>query len=114
MTWLSFAYLVVFSSIALFGLDVFALRRSTASAVSYATLLMPLVTVPLAAALITEQVSLSFAVAGTIALVGVYVGACLKIRPRRSSATSLPECLPIDACAEAEPAPKELATGTAS
>jgi len=114
VTWLSVAYLVVFGSIALFGLYLFALRRWTASAVSYATLLMPLVTVPLAAALIAEQVSLSFAVGGTIALVGVYVGAFLKIRPRRSSATSLPECLPIDACAEAEPATGELATGTAS
>jgi drug/metabolite transporter (DMT)-like permease len=82
-------------------------------AISYVTLLMPLVTVPLAAALIAEQVSLWFLVGGAIALAGVYVGAFLKIRPRRSSATSAPECLPIDACAESE-ADTELATRTAS
>lgn len=114
VTWLSIAYLVVFGSIGLFGLYLFALRRWTASAVSYATLLMPLVTVPLAAALIAEQVSLSFALGGAIALAGVYVGAFLKIRPRRPSATSLPECLPIDACAEPVPAAGGRAAKSAS
>ncbi|MGH2455312.1 MAG: DMT family transporter [Candidatus Limnocylindria bacterium] len=97
-TWLSMAYLVLLGSVALFGLYLFALRRWTASAVSYVTLLMPLVTVPVASALISEQVSGSFAVGGGLALIGVYVGAFLRIRPRRSSATSLAECLPIDAC----------------
>jgi hypothetical protein len=70
VTWVSVAYLVVFGSITMFGLYLFALRRWTASAVSYVTLLMPLVTVPLAAALIAEQVSLWFLVGGAIAPVG--------------------------------------------
>jgi len=105
---------VVFGSIAMFGLYLFALRRWTASAVSYVTLLMPLITVPLAAALIAEQVSIWFLAGGAIALVGVYVGAFLKIRPRRSSATSAPECLPIDACAPSEPDTQRLATRAAS
>jgi drug/metabolite transporter (DMT)-like permease len=112
-TWASMAYLVLFGSIAMFGLYLFALRRWTASAVSYVTLLMPLVTVPLAAALIAEQVTISFLAGGAIALLGVYVGAFLKIRPRRSSATSAPECLPIDACAESK-ADRPLRTRTAS
>jgi drug/metabolite transporter (DMT)-like permease len=99
-TWVALAYLVVFGSIAMFGLYLYALRRWTASAVSYVTLLMPLVTVPLAAALIAEKVSLGFLIGGGIALTGVYVGAFLNIRPHRTSATSMPECLPIDACAE--------------
>jgi len=43
----------------------------------------------------------------------VYVGAFLKIRPSRTSATSAPECLPIDACAESG-ADTKLATRTAS
>ena len=55
-TWLAMAYLVVFGSIALFGLYLFALRRWTASAVSYTTLLMPLVTLPVAAVLISEPI----------------------------------------------------------
>jgi len=100
VTWAALAYLVAFGSIVLFGLYLFALRRWTASALSYVTLFMPLVTVPLAAALLSEVISPSFLAGGAIALVGVYVGAFLKIRPQRSSATSLPECLPIDACAE--------------
>ncbi|MGH2358730.1 MAG: DMT family transporter, partial [Candidatus Limnocylindria bacterium] len=113
-TWAAIGYLVVFGSIVLFGLYLFALRRWTASAVSYVTLLMPLVTVPLAAVLVAEEVSLSFLVGGALALAGVYVGAFLKIRPRRTSATSLPECLPVDACAEPEPVRSEPATGSAS
>jgi drug/metabolite transporter (DMT)-like permease len=103
--WAAMGYLVVFGSIVMFGLYLFALRRWTASAVSYVTLLMPLVTVPVAALLLSEQVSAWFVIGSGIALMGVYVGAFLRIRPRRSSATGLPECLPIDACAEPEPQP---------
>jgi drug/metabolite transporter (DMT)-like permease len=103
-TWVALAYLVVFGSIVVFGLYLFALRRWTASGVSYSTLLMPLVTLPLAAALIGERVSPYFLIGGAIALAGVFIGAFLKVRPHPSSATSLPECLPIDDCPEAETA----------
>lgn len=113
-TWAALGYLVVFGSIALFGLYLYALHRWTASAVSYVTLLMPLVTVPLAAVLLAERISPFFVVGGAVALAGVYVGAFLNIRPRRSSATSLPECLPIDACAPPVPAKAEPASGAAS
>jgi drug/metabolite transporter (DMT)-like permease len=102
-TWLALAYLVVLGSVVMFGLYLFALRRWTASAMSYVTLLMPLVTVPVATLLLGERVSSSFLIGGAVALLGVYVGAFLHIRPRRSSATSLPECMPIDACAEPAP-----------
>ncbi len=101
-TLVAVGYLVLLGSIVMFGLYLFALRRWTASAMSYVTLLMPLVTVPLAALLIAERVSALFVAGAVVAVVGVYVGAFLRIRPRRTSATSLPECLPIDACAEAE------------
>lgn len=103
-------YLVVFGSVVMFWLYVFALERWTASAVSYTTLLLPLVTIVLAAALFGERISASFLAGGAIILVGVYVGAFHRIRPRRSSATSLPECLPIDACAP----PIAARIGTAS
>lgn len=98
--WAAIGYLVVGGSIVMFGLYLFALRRWTASAVSYVTLLMPMVTVPFAAVLFDEQISPTFVLGGAVVLVGVYVGAFLRIRPRRSSATSLPECLPTDACYE--------------
>ena len=101
-TWASLAYLVLFGSIALFGLYLFALRRWTASAVSYTTLLMPLSPCRSPLRSSPRRSRCLFLVGGAIALVGVYVGAFLNIRPRRSSATSAPECLPIDACAPSE------------
>lgn len=97
-TWVSMAYLVVLGSIALFGLYLYALRRWTASAVSYTTLLMPLVTVPIGAVLLAEPVSLQFLLGAAISVAGIYVGAFLTFRPRRSTATGLPECLPIEEC----------------
>jgi drug/metabolite transporter (DMT)-like permease len=99
-TWVALAYLIVLGSAAMFGLFLFAVRRWTASAVSYVTLLMPLVTIPLAAVLIGESVSAFFLIGSAVALLGVYLGSFLRIRPGRSSATSLPECLPVDACPE--------------
>ncbi len=105
-TWAAVGYLVLFGSVVMFALFVFTLQRWTASAVSYVTLLMPLVTVALAAVLTDERITLSFVLGGAVILGGVYVGAFMKGRPARSSATSLPECLPIDpsAVVEAEPA----------
>jgi drug/metabolite transporter (DMT)-like permease len=103
-TWVSMAYLVILGSIVMFGLYLYALRRWTASAVSYVTLVMPIVAVPLAAWLLGERISGSFLGGAAVVLAGVYIGAFLKVPPRRSSATSLPECLPVDASAEPEPA----------
>lgn len=104
-TWAAVGYLVVFGSVAMFALFVFTMQRWTASAVSYVTLLMPLVTVALAAVLTGEQITPPFVAGGAVILGGVYVGAFLKGRPGRTSASSLPECLPIDACAEPEAEP---------
>lgn len=104
-------YLVVLGSVVMFALYLFTLERWTASAVSYLTLLMPLVTVALAAVLTQERISPSFLIGGLVILAGVYVGTFLKIRPNRSSTISLPECLPVDACAEAIPAPSGATGG---
>jgi drug/metabolite transporter (DMT)-like permease len=103
-TWAAIGYLVLFGSVAMFALFLFTLQRWTASAVSYVTLLMPLVTIVLAAVLTGERITSSFVLGGVVILGGVYVGAFMKGRTVRSSASSLPECLPIDACAEAAPA----------
>ena len=103
-TWLALGYLVVGGSVALFTLFVFALQRWRASAVSYTTLLMPLVSVTVATVVTHERFSPSFLLGGVIMLAGVYVGAFLRIRPGRTSASSLPECLPIDACQQAQQA----------
>ena len=99
-TWIASAYLVLLGSIALFGLYLFALRRWTASAVSYTTLLMPLVTLSVAAILFREPITLPFLLGAAVAIVGTYVGAFLAVRPRRSTVTAAPECLPIEDCPE--------------
>jgi len=104
-TWVVMGYLVVLGTVAMFALYVFALQRWTASAVSYVTLLMPIVTVALAVVLTGEQITLSFILGSSVILGGVYVGAFLKARPARAPAPSLPECLPMDAGAEAEAEP---------
>lgn len=99
-TWVASAYLVVLGSIALFGLYLFALRRWTASGVSYTTLLMPLVTLPVAAILFDEPITVPFLVGAIVAILGIYVGAFMPVRPRRSTVTAAPECLPIEDCPE--------------
>jgi drug/metabolite transporter (DMT)-like permease len=104
VTWVALGYLIVLGSVVMFALFVFTIQRWTASAVSYVTLLMPVVTVAFATAFTGERFTLSFAVGSLVILGGVYVGAFLSRRPVRSSASSAPECLPIDACADAEPA----------
>jgi drug/metabolite transporter (DMT)-like permease len=104
-TWAAVGYLVLFGSVVMFALFLFTLHRWTASAVSYVTLLMPLVTLALAAVLTSERITPSFLLGGVVILGGVFVGAFRKGRPVRSSASSLPECLPIDACAEAAAEP---------
>jgi hypothetical protein len=88
----------VAGSIGLFGLYLFAIRRWTASAVSYTTLLMPLVTLPVAAVLLDEPITVPFLVGAAIALLGIYIGAFMTVRPGRSTVTAAAECLPIDDC----------------
>lgn len=98
-TIVAMAYLVILGSVVMFGAFVFALGRWTASAVSYSTLLLPLVTLPVAALLAGETITIWLVVGGAIILAGVYIGAFMK-RPARWSASSLPECLPTDGCPE--------------
>lgn len=102
-TWLAVGYLVILGSVVMFSLYLFTLKRWTASAVSYSTLLFPFVGVTVATLLTGERFTPAFALGGLVVLAGVYVGA-LRARPHRSSATSAPECLPIDACGPPQPA----------
>ena len=92
-------YLVLLGSVVLFTLFVFTLERWPASTVSYASLVSPIVTVAIVTVLGGERISPAFLLGGAVILAGVYVGAFLHGRPNRTSATSSPECFPIDACA---------------
>jgi drug/metabolite transporter (DMT)-like permease len=95
-TWLATGYLVVFGSVVMFALYLFTLQRWTASAVSYVTLLMPLVTVVIAAIAFDERISPSFVVGSLVVLAGVYIGAFFTRPPRRVPSSSLPECIPVE------------------
>jgi drug/metabolite transporter (DMT)-like permease len=74
-TWIVLAYLCVVGSVGLFGLFLTMLRRWTASASSYALVVMPLVAVALGGALRGETITPIFLVGGVLVAVGVYVGA---------------------------------------
>jgi len=74
-TWLAQLYLVVPGSVGVFGLLLFVLGRWTATAVSYQTVLSPIVSIALAAWLLDEPVTQGLFLGGALVLTGVYVGA---------------------------------------
>jgi drug/metabolite transporter (DMT)-like permease len=74
-TWGAIAYLVPVGSVSMFILVVFVLNRWTASAMSYTTVLFPLVSLSLAALLAGEALSLALVAGAAVTLVGVYIGA---------------------------------------
>jgi drug/metabolite transporter (DMT)-like permease len=94
-TWVAFAYMVTFGSVGVFWLSLRVLREWPASRASYQFLLMPLVTVVVAAVLVGETPSVVFLVGGAVALLGVYVGAfwgrpALAPPPARPAAAGVP------------------------
>lgn len=76
-TWLAFAYLVAFATIANVLLYLFVLTTWTASAASYSYVLIPLVTIALATWLADERITWQFMLGGTLVVTGVWLGALL-------------------------------------
>ena len=76
-TWIAFLYLVVFVSVVAFFLYLFALGRWTATGISYGFVLIPLVTVIIAARLAGELVTPKFAIGAALVLLGVTLGSLL-------------------------------------
>lgn len=74
-TIVALTFLILGGSVAVFGLYVFVLQRWTASAASYAFLLVPLFTIGYSAVLTGERISLLFVLGGAVILGGVWVGA---------------------------------------
>jgi drug/metabolite transporter (DMT)-like permease len=85
-TQLSLLYLIVGGSIGLFVLYLFMLSRWTASGSSYVMLIMPLVTIALAALILDEAITWIMILGGLAVLAGVYVGA-LRKHPEEKAAT---------------------------
>jgi drug/metabolite transporter (DMT)-like permease len=73
-TWATYIYLVLAGSVGLFGLLLFVLERWTASALSYQTVLSPIVAIALSAWLLDEPVSGGLVLGGALVLSGVYFG----------------------------------------
>jgi drug/metabolite transporter (DMT)-like permease len=105
-TWASLIYLVSVGSVALFLTYLFVLARWTATATSYALLLMPLWTVAAAALLLDEAIDPGFVIGGALVIGGTYIGAFLSPRPREA-----PVCQPCEAAPAAVTAGAEPATG---
>jgi drug/metabolite transporter (DMT)-like permease len=100
-TWVALGYITVFGSVVMFGLYLYGLTRWSATAMSYSTLLLPFVSVTVATLLTGEAFSIAFFSGGLVMLAGVYVGAFGSGRPKPSTATSSPECLPVGDCGAA-------------
>jgi len=83
--WLALVYLVLMGTCLVFILYLYILKRWTASATSYQFVLMPFVTIVVAAWLAREPVSGAFLIGVTLVLLGVYVGALLHIKPAGSA-----------------------------
>ena len=85
-TWIALGYLVASSTVLFVGF-FFIIRRWTASASSYATVLFPIVALVVGALLGGEAVRLTFVVGAALVIAGVYVGA---LAPSMTQARSRP------------------------
>jgi drug/metabolite transporter (DMT)-like permease len=88
-TWIAFIYLVVFVTILVFLLYMYVLSNWTASGTSYGFVLVPLVTIVLAATLVGEKITVNFLIGAAFVLVGVLVGALL---PSKTKPEIVEEC----------------------
>ena len=101
-TWASVLYLASVGSVALFLTYLFVLARWTATATSYALLLMPLWTVAAAALLLNESINPAFVIGGALVIGGTYVGAFLSPRPHDAPVCQPCEAAPVSVAAGAE------------
>jgi len=74
-TWISPAYLILFGSCVVFILNLFVLKRWTASATSYQFVLLPFVTITASALLAQETLSLVLLAGAALVIAGVYISA---------------------------------------
>lgn len=88
-TWGAFLYLVVLVTIVAFLLYLFVLRRWSASGTSYGFVLVPLVTILVAASVAGEPITANFLVGAGLVLAGALVGALL---PSRQKPAAVKEC----------------------
>lgn len=88
-TWIAFLYLVIFVTVVAFMLYMFVLGKWSASRTSYGFVLVPLVTIVVAATVAGEEISLNFLLGAALVLAGVYVGALM---PTKVKVEAVEEC----------------------
>jgi drug/metabolite transporter (DMT)-like permease len=86
-TWAAFAYLALVGSVGVFYLYLRVLSQWTASATSYAFLLIPVATVIIAAWLLGEVITLPFIIGAALVLAGVWIGAIRRAPPETADLT---------------------------
>jgi drug/metabolite transporter (DMT)-like permease len=85
----AFVYLVIFVTILAFLLYMFVLSKWTASGTSYGFVIVPLVTIIVAATLAGEAITPNFLLGAIFILSGVFIGALL---PSRTKPVAVDEC----------------------
>lgn len=88
-TWAAFGYLLIPVTVFAFILYLEVLNKWTASGTSYGFVIIPLITVIVAAILTEEQINTSFLIGSVLVLGGVLVGALL---PSKTKAEEIEEC----------------------
>lgn len=88
-TWLAFLYLVVFVTVLSFLLYMFVLQNWSASGTSYGFVMVPLVTVVVAATLAGEEITSNFLLGAVLVLAGVLIGALV---PSSAKPAAVEEC----------------------
>jgi len=78
-----------------FSLFLYVIRRWSASSTSYVMLLMPLVTLSLAAAISGEPIAPMVVFGGALVLIGVYLGAFASLSRRRPAARIVVRAVPL-------------------
>lgn len=82
-------YLAVIVTVVAFMMYMYVLNKWTASGTSYGFVVVPLVTMVVAAILLGEKITLSFGIGAVLVLAGVYVGALL---PSKQKPAEIEEC----------------------
>jgi drug/metabolite transporter (DMT)-like permease len=88
-TWIALAYLITFVNFGSFMLYLYVLGKWTASGASYGFVLVPLVTIVIAANLAGEAITGGFLIGAALVLAGVLVGALL---PSKEKPAATEEC----------------------
>ncbi len=88
-TWTALIYLILFVTLIAFLLYMYVLSNWTASGTSYGFVLIPLVTIVVAATLAGEVITINFLLGAALVLAGVFLGALL---PSNSRPAEIEEC----------------------